>query len=180
MIILIALFNRLCRMLGQPHIVLDPMPHRQWFFWCVMEAPKNSKVRWQITRDGKIRFAGLDMTGDIDYTPEYFERVFRRLTKKMSTSGHDVVIEYVFIQETVATALWNAKFITRKDLAMARNSRGGIIFNKTIAGEDYRFIIKPDTTFPDYDITLRCHPETSARDRDTPSLQASIPRATAH
>lgn len=133
------------------------------------------RMNWRVTPDGKLLFGGRDMTPIHPMFKVDLEQHVARMKEKIRTSGHPIVIREIWIEDHIATGLWNEGAITLEHLKSSwRGTNGGVSFKLQLAGEEYTISIQSATYYGDYEFIVDGNPNGDVRVRDIPDALAVI------
>lgn len=132
----------------------------------------DGELDWNVTREGKLTFAGRDMTPLYPRTKAEFEKAYLRMKEKIAASGHPIVIKALSVERHVAVGLFNEGAITHGSLAAAVKQPHWLETTIELAGDIVPLRIVTGTYYIDYEFIVDGHPEGFVRVRDIPDALA--------
>lgn len=122
--------------------------------------------RWIVTREGKLLLDGRDNTPISPMSKAQLEAALQRFFDKIEASGLPISLEVIYIEQHIATGLWNEGAITEDHLKSSDGRYRGITFEIQLLGEMRLVSIQNATYYSDYEFIVEGHP-TLVHVRDT-------------
>lgn len=123
-------------------------------------------LRWLVDAQGRLCFDGCYHPPFNPMSKRQLEAALQRLFDKIKASGLPITLEVIYIEEHIATGLYDERSITEKHLRSADRRYDGITFEMELLGELRLVSIQKTTHYPDYEFIVRGHPSL-VRVRDT-------------